>query len=151
MVAQVNTVDDVVQAMQLAEIHQKDSVSTHPVVRGDSTGVGGSSLSSTSSGPPQEFEQQSGSSHVDLAIEAGLAESTSRQAGQTRSLLARSQRRGRRMKVQLIISVVIAVLAVISLLIVLLGRRFDDESGFRYGPDQQLIKGPTTLVSMSDL
>ena len=151
MVAQVNTVDDVVQAMQLAEIHQKDSVSTHPVVRGDSTGVGGSSLSSTSSGPPQEFEQQSGSSHVDLAIEAGLAESTSRQAGQTRSLLARSQRRGRRMKVQLIISVVIAVLAVISLLIVLLGRRFDDESGFRYGPGQQLIKGPTTLVSRSDL
>ena len=150
--AQVDTVDDVVQAMQLAEFHQKDSASAYPVVRGDSTGASGSSISGPGSGPLQEFDRQSGSSHVDLAIEEGLSESTNRQAGRTRSLLERSQRRGRRMRIQLVISVVIAVVAVITLLIVLLsGRHLDNRAGIRHGPGQRMLEGPTTLVSRSDL
>jgi serine/threonine protein kinase len=144
--SQPSTVDEVVSAMQLAEIHQQESASVYPLVRGDSTGASGSAISGQDSEP-------AGSSHIDLAIEAGLAESTSRQAGRTRSLLERSQRRGRRMRIQLVISVVIAVLAVTALLIVLLRGPRKNDAG-RHPPrdtSQQMKYVQTTPVSSLDL
>ncbi len=149
---QPDTVDGVVHAMQLAEVHQQDSASVYPVVRGDSTGPSGGAISEQDSRPHQELEG-TGSSHVDLAIEAGLAESTSKQAGRTRSLLVRSQKRGRRMRIQLVISVVIAVLAVTALLIVLLSQRHDDDRNQNDRPDssQRTWDGQTTLISSRHL
>jgi serine/threonine protein kinase len=143
---QPSTVDDVVSAMQLAEIHQQESASVYPVVRGDSTGASGSAI------PGQDLEP-AGSSHIDLAIEAGLAESTSRQAGRTRSLLERSQRRGRRMRIQLVISVVIAVLAVTALLIVLLSghSKNDPDRHPRRKTSQRMRYVQTTPVSSLNL
>ena len=119
---------------------------------GDSTGPSGSAISEQGSRPHQE-QEGTGSSHIDLAIEAGLAESTSKQAGRTRSLLVRSQKRGRRMRIQLVISVVIAVLAVTALLIVLLSQRHDDDRTRNYRPDssQRMWDGQTTLISSRHL
>jgi serine/threonine protein kinase len=144
--SQPSTVDDVVSAMQLAEIHQQESASVYPVVRGDSTGASGSAI-------PGQDSEPAGSSHIDLAIEAGLAESTSRQAGRTRSLLERSQRRGRRMRIQLVISVVIAVLAVTALLIVLLSGHSKNNPGRqpRRNTSQRMKYVQTTPVSSLDL
>ena len=138
--------------MQLAEVHQQDSASVYPVVRGDSTGASGSAISEQGYRLQQELAG-AGSSHIDPAIEAGLAESTSRQAGRTRSLLERSQKRGRRMRVQLVISVVIAVLAVTALLIVLFSQRRDEDRNRNYRPDssQRIWHSQTTLISSRDL
>ena len=120
--------------------------------RGDRTGASGSAISEQDSRPQQELGG-TGSCHVDLAIEAGLAESTSRQAGGTRSLLERSQKRGRRMRVQLVISVLIAVLAVTALLIVLFSQRRNEDRNRNYGPDssQRMWHGQTTLISSRNL
>ena len=151
--ARVDTVDGVVQAMQLAETIQQESSSAYPLVHGDSTPGAGLASSGQSSGAGHEVESSGGSSHVELAVEVGLAESTSRLAGRTRSLLERSQRRGRRMRVQLVISIVIAVLALTALFIVLIFQRGSAPQGSLYphAISQPLEHSQATLVFTTDL
>ncbi len=130
---QVESIDNVVRAMELAGDLQAEAASGAPLVHGDSTGTGGSihahpagALTETTTGQAGDTGGQAssadGSSHIDLAIEAGLSGPASQQGGRTRNLLVRTQRRSRRLRFQLIVSIVIAVLALLALALVLLMR-----------------------------